>query len=81
MNSDRAFIGVDFVVDFVDGKFGSENANNQNVNNQNAGTAQQAQTRTCPKCGAAVPSTSNFCPNCGNDMRIQQPATIKCPTN
>lgn len=26
MNSDRAFIGVDFVVDFVDGKFGSENA-------------------------------------------------------
>ncbi|EQB68994.1 SPFH domain-containing protein [Cuniculiplasma divulgatum] len=56
-----------------------QNANNQNVNNQNAGTAQQAQTRTCPKCGAAVPSTSNFCPNCGNDMRIQQPATIKCP--
>ena len=26
MKSNRAFIGVDFVVDFIDGKFGSENA-------------------------------------------------------
>jgi membrane protease subunit (stomatin/prohibitin family) len=33
----------------------------------------------CPKCGAHVPATSKFCPECGTSLTPPSAATIKCP--
>jgi membrane protease subunit (stomatin/prohibitin family) len=33
----------------------------------------------CPKCGAHVPATSKFCPECGASLTPPSAATIKCP--
>ncbi len=33
----------------------------------------------CPKCGAHVPATSKFCPECGTSLTPPSTATIKCP--
>ena len=33
----------------------------------------------CPKCGAHVPATSKFCPECGTNLTPPSAATIKCP--
>lgn len=44
--------------------------------NQMSGIQQQP-GRNCPKCGTIVPSSNNFCPNCGYNMQ-QQPATVAC---
>jgi len=33
----------------------------------------------CPKCGAHVPATSKFCPECGTNLTPPSQATIKCP--
>ncbi len=43
------------------------------------GGQQQSPGRSCPKCGTLVPQNNNFCPNCGNDMRVSNQATMKCP--
>ncbi len=33
----------------------------------------------CPKCGARVPATSKFCPECGTSLTPPAAATINCP--
>jgi membrane protease subunit (stomatin/prohibitin family) len=33
----------------------------------------------CPKCGAHVPATSKFCPECGASLTPPSQATIDCP--
>jgi membrane protease subunit (stomatin/prohibitin family) len=33
----------------------------------------------CPKCGAHVPATSKFCPECGTSLTPPSAATINCP--
>jgi membrane protease subunit (stomatin/prohibitin family) len=33
----------------------------------------------CPKCGAHVPATSKFCPECGGSLTPPSSATINCP--
>jgi membrane protease subunit (stomatin/prohibitin family) len=33
----------------------------------------------CPKCGAHVPATSKFCPECGATLTPPSSATINCP--
>jgi membrane protease subunit (stomatin/prohibitin family) len=33
----------------------------------------------CPKCGAHVPATSKFCPECGASLTTPAAATINCP--
>jgi len=33
----------------------------------------------CPKCGAHVPATSKFCPECGASLTPPAAATINCP--
>ena len=33
----------------------------------------------CPKCGAHVPATSKFCPECGTSLTPPSQATVKCP--
>ncbi|HLN46614.1 MAG: SPFH domain-containing protein [Chloroflexota bacterium] len=33
----------------------------------------------CPNCGAHVPATSKFCPECGKSLTPPSAATIKCP--
>jgi len=33
----------------------------------------------CPKCGAHVPATSKFCPECGTTLTPPSAATINCP--
>lgn len=33
----------------------------------------------CPKCGAHVPATSKFCPECGTSLTPPSAATTKCP--
>jgi membrane protease subunit (stomatin/prohibitin family) len=33
----------------------------------------------CPKCGAHVPATSKFCPECGTNLTPPAQATINCP--
>src|SRR5271169_454037 len=33
----------------------------------------------CPKCGAHVPATSKFCPECGTNLTPPSQATINCP--
>jgi membrane protease subunit (stomatin/prohibitin family) len=33
----------------------------------------------CPKCGAHVPATSKFCPECGASLTPPSSATINCP--
>jgi len=33
----------------------------------------------CPKCGAHVPATSKFCPECGTNLTPPSSATINCP--
>jgi membrane protease subunit (stomatin/prohibitin family) len=33
----------------------------------------------CPKCGAHVPATSKFCPECGASLTPPSAATINCP--
>lgn len=34
----------------------------------------------CPKCKAQVPSTSKFCPNCGEKLKEASPTTPQVPT-
>ncbi len=50
-------------------------ANNLNNPNMNPGFA-GAETKMCPKCGAANPATSKFCSECGGQMIEEQ---IQCP--
>jgi len=33
----------------------------------------------CPKCGARVPATSKFCPDCGTQLAPPAAGTINCP--
>jgi membrane protease subunit (stomatin/prohibitin family) len=33
----------------------------------------------CPKCGARVPATSKFCPECGTELAPPEEAAKKCP--
>ena len=50
----------------------------------NSAVQVQAQAPTaalviCPKCGAHVPATSKFCPECGTTLTPPSSATINCP--
>jgi membrane protease subunit (stomatin/prohibitin family) len=52
------------------------------IMNQQGQVQAQAPTAAlviCPKCGAHVPATSKFCPECGTSLTPPAAATIKCP--
>ena len=52
------------------------------IMNQQGQVQAQAPTAAlviCPKCGAHVPATSKFCPECGTNLTPPSQATIKCP--
>jgi membrane protease subunit (stomatin/prohibitin family) len=52
------------------------------IMNQQGQVQAQAPTAAlviCPKCGAHVPATSKFCPECGTSLIPPSQATINCP--
>jgi len=52
------------------------------IMNQQGQVQAQAPTAAlviCPKCGAHVPATSKFCPECGTSLTPPSQATINCP--
>jgi membrane protease subunit (stomatin/prohibitin family) len=52
------------------------------IMNQQGQVQAQAPTAAlviCPKCGAHVPATSKFCPECGTSLTPPSAATINCP--
>jgi membrane protease subunit (stomatin/prohibitin family) len=52
------------------------------IMNQQGQVQAQAPTAAlviCPKCGAHVPATSKFCPECGTSLTPPSAASIKCP--
>lgn len=57
----------------MNGAFGGANA----PQNPGANTAQTAQTKLCPKCGAQVDANAKFCPKCGEKMQAQN-VCAKC---
>ncbi len=52
------------------------------IMNQQGQVQAQAPTAAlviCPKCGAHVPATSKFCPECGTSLTPPSAATMNCP--
>jgi membrane protease subunit (stomatin/prohibitin family) len=43
------------------------------------GAARSTTTEPCPKCGKPMPTGSNFCPNCGNNIGLPDSTIIACP--
>ncbi len=52
----------------------------QMMNMTQAGGAQRSvTTEPCPKCGAQMPTGSNFCPSCGEKVNLPDATIIACP--
>ncbi|SHI83054.1 Membrane protease subunit, stomatin/prohibitin family, contains C-terminal Zn-ribbon domain [Dethiosulfatibacter aminovorans DSM 17477] len=50
------------------------------MNSQQSSGQPQAAKVKCANCGAAVDENANFCPSCGNRMKINKTACIECGT-
>lgn len=48
------------------------------MNSQESGGQPQGAKVKCTNCGAIVDENANFCPSCGNKMKVDKTACIKC---